>query len=512
MVPQGRRRRFGLPPRQVGDEGDAHDAHAVLGERARLVRADDGGASQGLHGGQAARAERLVARHALHAQRHDDGGRGGQAFGDDGDGQRYGQKQQGDELPPVEQPERYDGQRRGHAHHGEHLAERRQLALQGGVQLLVAFQQPRDAAHLGPHARGHHHAHAAPARHDGRGEGHGGAVAQGRAGGHAGLGVLFGRHGLAGERGLLHAQAGGVQKPQVGGHHAAVGKHHHVAGHQIARGHQFLDAAAQDVGDRRAHLPQGLQRGLRLALLHDADDGVHHHDDEDDAGLGPFLQQRRKRGRHQQDEHHGVAQLLAHHGGKRLGRLGGKLVGAVLVQPRGRLRVREAVGRGAQGRQHLVRAQGVPARRGGRPACGCRRGSGVACGRALVRAWPARMLGNGVFHGGPFGAEGRASGAPSSTIPDPQARPSNRKAPVGGSLPACCEAMAHRVRKGVGCGKFSARPTWKDSDPPCADTESNRPDMRLVQKRVLWAAFLGAAGYNDDAKRKDASHGSPASP
>ena len=70
-------------------------------------------------------------------------------------------------------------------------------------------------------------------------------------------------------------------------------------------------------GDRRAHLPQGLQRGLRLALLHDADDGVHHHDDEDDAGLGPFLQQRRKSGRHQQDEHHGVAQLLAHHGGKR---------------------------------------------------------------------------------------------------------------------------------------------------------------------------------------------------
>ena len=88
-------------------------------------------------------------------------------------------------------------------------------------------------------------------------------------------------------------------------------------------------------------------------------------------------------------------------------------------------------------RQHLVRAQGVPARRGGRPACGRRRGSGVARGRALVRAWPARMSGNGVFHGGPFGAEGRASGAPSSTIPDPQARPSNRKAPVGGSLPAC---------------------------------------------------------------------------
>ena len=141
-----RERRGGLLGRaafEVRAQRYAHDAHAVLGEGAGLVRADDGGAAKRLHGGQAPH-ERLVPRHALHAQRHDDGGGGGKALGDDGDGQRHGQQQKRHERPAVGQADGHHGQRRRHAHDGEQLAERGQLALERRVQLLVVLQKPRD--------------------------------------------------------------------------------------------------------------------------------------------------------------------------------------------------------------------------------------------------------------------------------------------------------------------------------------------------------------------------------
>lgn len=237
---------------EVGAQRHAHDAHAVLGEGARLVRADDGGAAQRLDGRQAAH-ERLVAGHALHAQRHGDGGGGGQALGDHRDGQRHGQQQQGGERAAVGQADGQHRQRRRHAHDGEDLAERGQLALDGCVQLLVAFQHAGDVPDLGSHARGHHDARPASRGDDGGGERHVRPVSQRRAGQNHGGGVLLDGHRLARERGFLHAQPGRFDQTQVGGRHAAVAQLHEVARHEVARGHHHLHAVADDARLGRAH-------------------------------------------------------------------------------------------------------------------------------------------------------------------------------------------------------------------------------------------------------------------
>lgn len=49
-------------------------------------------------------------------------------------------------------------------------------------------------------------------------------------------GTFVGRHGLPGERRLLHGQALRPQKAYVGGDQVAGAEPHHVAGHQLAYG------------------------------------------------------------------------------------------------------------------------------------------------------------------------------------------------------------------------------------------------------------------------------------
>lgn len=66
---------------------DFLDGHLILRERACFVRADDGGASKRLDGGQLA-DDRVPLNHTPHADRQSDSNHGRQAFRDSADRQR----------------------------------------------------------------------------------------------------------------------------------------------------------------------------------------------------------------------------------------------------------------------------------------------------------------------------------------------------------------------------------------------------------------------------------------
>ena len=68
--------------------------HFVQGERTGLIAANHCGAAQRFHCRELAH-QRVFLRHALHAQRHHDGGRCGQPFGNDGNGQGNGHEELG---------------------------------------------------------------------------------------------------------------------------------------------------------------------------------------------------------------------------------------------------------------------------------------------------------------------------------------------------------------------------------------------------------------------------------
>ena len=77
---------------QVGDV-EPDGGHLVLGEGARLVGADGGGRSQGLHGGEAA-DEGVAADHLPHPQGQADGDHGGKPLRHGGDRQAYRRQEQ----------------------------------------------------------------------------------------------------------------------------------------------------------------------------------------------------------------------------------------------------------------------------------------------------------------------------------------------------------------------------------------------------------------------------------
>lgn len=118
------------------------DGHLVGGEGAGLVGADDGGAAQGLHRGQAAH-DGIFLGHAARAQRQARGDDGREALGDGGHRQGHrglevvdGPSKPGatvDGVAEVADVDDPDGDAHQENHFGELLAELIQLLLQGGL-------------------------------------------------------------------------------------------------------------------------------------------------------------------------------------------------------------------------------------------------------------------------------------------------------------------------------------------------------------------------------------------
>ena len=257
------------------------DGHAVLGQGAGLVGADDGHAAQAFHRLEFT-DDGVLLGHFPGAEGEDDGHDGAEGLGDGGHRQSDGEEEgTHDVLATDQNVHAEDDGAEDEDADGQLLAELVQRDLQGGLLLGGGLQQGSDLAHLGLHA-GAGDQELAPAIGDETaGEDHVGAVAQG----HIpldGLHGLFHGEGLAGEGGFCGLQAGRFQHTAVGTDGITGLQDDDVTGNHFTAGDLDDLPVSQDLGRGGRHLLQTVQRGFRLHGLDSAQDGVHGDDRQDD--------------------------------------------------------------------------------------------------------------------------------------------------------------------------------------------------------------------------------------
>ena len=219
----------------------------------------------------------------------------------------------------------------------EPLAEVREAALQRRLALGRRLDERRDAAQFGRHARGHDDAATAPVGDHRALVGHVGAVAQRGIAGPERQHLLVHGEGLAGQRGLLHLEARGLDEAQVGGHDVPGLQQHQVAGHQVARRDVQDLSFAQDARVRRAQAAKRRHGAFGAVLLDEPDDGVQDHDDHDGDGV---LRLAHRAGDHrgrQEHQDHEVGELPGEHQPGRAALAFGELVRSVLREAPPRL-------------------------------------------------------------------------------------------------------------------------------------------------------------------------------
>ncbi len=258
----------------------ASDPHAVLRQRARLVRADHGGGAEGFHGGQLP-DDRVAAGHPLDPDREDDRDGGGQALGDHGDG--LAEREQHEVRQRQAAKEADDDNRR----HGEdreradELAERAHLLHERRQIRLDGLERRGDLAHLRvctrrgdrerPVAADNEGAHV----HDAVAVPHRGVPPRDQ------VGRLRDGEGLAGQEGLLDLETVGLNDVAVRGDRVPRLEEHDVSRDEFRGDDLAWDTAAHRHGLRRVQALERFEGPLRLELLHEADDDVDRDGDGD---------------------------------------------------------------------------------------------------------------------------------------------------------------------------------------------------------------------------------------
>mmetsp|Transcript_35412 Transcript_35412/g.67768 ORF Transcript_35412/g.67768 Transcript_35412/m.67768 type:complete len:374 (-) Transcript_35412:249-1370(-) len=276
---------------------DAHaaDAHHVGGESARLVAADDGGATEGLHRRERAH-DGVALGHLLGAQRQARGHHRGEALGNGRHRERHrnlevvhGAAQDASmrgvgEVADVHNPHQDANHRNDLSKEGAKLV---QLLLQRSHLLRGLGHGRVDLADGGLNPARRHHCARAPHRHHRPGEQHGRLVLVHRVDRGARLYVLEHAVRLAGEDGLVATQLGGedLHDARVAGHLGTHRHLHHVPGHKLARRNHLEAPAAQHRRQVRLQRLQLLNRLLRVGLRHNPNRGVGHEDEHDDQRL-----------------------------------------------------------------------------------------------------------------------------------------------------------------------------------------------------------------------------------
>ena len=359
--------RDGLAAEHPARRGDVSDRHPVEGEGARLVAADDGGAAQRFHRGQTF-DKGVALRHALYAERHYDGGCGGQTFGDDGDGERDAEQHQGLPCPAAPcKADRHDDDADGEPYDGEDLAHRVEFLFDGGLEVVLLFEHIGDLPHLRCGASCGDHARRVAVHHDGGGISHVDPVAEGSVGGEHRVRVLFRGDGFACERGFLHAQIVVRKQPDVRGDDGAVLEIDDVARDELACGDEALLAVTQHARDGRGHTFQCGEGVGGFLFLDDAHRGVERDDrKDDDAFREPFavygVHHEREHHGDEQDDDHDVRKLLEDHAPYAFGLDVSEGVAPVLFKARPRLRIGQTFRRGREQFFRLVDGEGVPQR------------------------------------------------------------------------------------------------------------------------------------------------------
>jgi len=272
--------RRALATQRVGRESASPDphvpgGHAVLGERAGLVRADDRDRPEGLHRGEPLH-EALLADHALDAERQRERERRQQTLRDIGDDDA---KSEEESLAHGENARRHaEGEEsgaQGGGKEGDQPGDPRHLALQRARRLGHRLGELGDDAGLRLHGGGAHDEAARAGDHRGSREDqlrplpgrHAGPVV-------SGCRQLEHRVRLAGERALVDPQSRRREELAVGRHPVTLADLDDVAGHELAGGEAQFPTRAER-GDRRGeHLLERFDGPFGAVFLQEAEDAV----------------------------------------------------------------------------------------------------------------------------------------------------------------------------------------------------------------------------------------------
>ena len=206
--------------------------HAVLGEGAGLVRADDGRTAESFHGRQTA-DERIFLDHTLYTDGKYDGNDGRQTFGNGGNGERYGGHEDFQYRNAVCKTDDKDNRAGGKGYDAEVFAELCQLLLQGCLTVFFVVKQICDFAHFGIHTGCGDNGGGGTVGDGTAGEDHIVTVAQRCLFVADFLRILFGGYGFTGQRGFFAIQADGTEKSGIGGNEIAGFQSNDVAGNKL---------------------------------------------------------------------------------------------------------------------------------------------------------------------------------------------------------------------------------------------------------------------------------------
>ena len=368
----------------------AFHLHAVLGEGAGLVRADDGDRAERLDGGQVPdQGVRPDHPAGAKGQRHRD--HGGEGLGNRGDRQAHGGEQHRQGRLAPEQAEQQDQHTDGQGGRRQALPQAGEPELQRGAHAGLLRQQRRDPSELGARPCGHHQPGAASMHHGGAAERQVAAVAEGCRGVRERGDGLLHRRGFAGEGRLLDPQVHRVREAKVRRDQVAGLEQDQVAGHQVGGGHDVRAAAPAHPDRRHRQGTERLERALGAVLLRKAQHRVQHQDGGDGDGILGLTDQARQHRRPGEHQDHHVGELRQQDPQRRPAPALGQAVGPVAGQAGMRLvRRQPGGGRGDEGGGDGIHRKGVPRR--ARHGCGTgeRHGRSAHDGPAPQEMPPAR--------------------------------------------------------------------------------------------------------------------------
>ena len=321
-----RRQRQNMRFVKAGHGMNARHRQRVLGQRAGLVGAQDIRRSRFIHGGEAGRKDAELSQ-GTRAERRRKGEGGRQR-----DRYRCEDRRQdeGDDL--VERHLEKVGV--GDQHHDDDAVEPSEIAHHAqncfllGAHDMGGADELGGAAELGARSgrRDLSHRLAAPDQRPGIGL-------------HAGAG--FDGYGFAGEHGLVE-QDFSPGEVHIRGDHRTEGKLHHIARHQLGRGHGLPRTIAPDGCIQREPRFQRSKGRLGAALLEKPECGIEHQKAGDDPGLDILAERQFEHDRSLEHPRNGRPEFLQRHA-QRMERRIGHRVGAELLQPTARFVARQAV-------------------------------------------------------------------------------------------------------------------------------------------------------------------------
>jgi hypothetical protein len=276
--------------------GATHDqlphGHAVHGEGAGLVDADNGRRAEGLdHRG--APGEHVLLRQPPRPQREEDRQHDRELLGKHRHRGGYSREDAFEPDAPGEAVDHGDGNRGEQSRHGDDPHQAIDFSLERGSFLFDCSQRGADSTQLGIR-RGALHQGDRPALDHERSREHPRGRVTARRAHRFGRGVgadgrLAHRNGFAGEGGLVERDVDALDEHRIGGNPITLHEQHDVTSHDVAAGDAYLCAVADDERPGRRKVTKGRQGVLGLVLLVDRDSDDDEHEGQEDRaveGLG----------------------------------------------------------------------------------------------------------------------------------------------------------------------------------------------------------------------------------